>query len=435
MRSTRDKTPLGSVALALALIAPTGSSAPVQRPSVPETTPVIQLLAESPCENASDYRTLVRQLESLGASSFAELFRIYDLTRRPVGVSIDDTVRPAKPDAVHEALVGLSHRVVVQNLELVVAGSDRLRTYESALLLLGESGREGDMQLALGFAEAASKLNPQRGREAFRACLEGILSREPLGQRILTATYGRAPAGLRSTIVRTAAAHEPVDARRTLSGLLELDPPVDALILSEITRLGTAPNVDQNTALRVRACLRRPDPTVRALAAIVCARLDDDRAVEDLIGLLRDEDAGVRANAYESLRDITRLGFHNDLRTWEAWYAGESEWWEDTARSTLAALPTLQAAQAAQEIQRLARRRLFRREIAAALAECLSRDDPDIVRLACATLGDFGFPESVPALVRCLDYPEIKVRKAARAALLRITHPEPSMDRLPVMPL
>lgn len=393
-------------------------------------TPVILALAESSCGSVDDVLALQRRLESLGPAAIPDLFRIFDLTRRP----IDDRAgrqdrsadaEPSKVRAVFEAMAALPRRDVLHHLDIVAHEGARTRTLDSALIVLGRVGREEDAVLALRLARRSAAGATRSARLALRTCLEGILERERFDRRILTDVYVRAPDELRATIARTAAGLEPREARETLVGLLQRAPAVDALILSELARLGPASNVDRETAARVRACLRRPDATVQALAAIVCGRFGDDEAVGELILLLRHADAGVRVNAHEAVKSIARLGFRADPGTWEAWYAGERAWWEGDARATLSALPTLPAAEAAEEIQRLARRRLYRREIADALADCLDRDAPDVVRLTCATLGDFGFPESMPALARCLDYPEIKVREAARKALLRINRVSP----------
>ncbi|GEM_PF-3699382 len=161
---------------------------------------------------------------------------------------------------------------------------------------------------------------------------------------------------------------------------------------------------DASAVPSVVGCLGDPSASVVIAAIRASARFPAKEVVPSLIGVLDHPQAGIRQNAFEALRELTRLDFGYDpeaatedrakrVGTWRAWWAkaggrGPVDWWRGELGSPLASH-----------------------------------------RASCArAIGEAASVEAVQDLLPLLEDPETPVRFEAGRALVAITSFDLSFD-------
>jgi hypothetical protein len=309
----------------------------------------------------------------------------------------------------------------------------------AALGLLGRVGGRDELALALelaAFGDPRAPLPPAL-RAAFQAALLGLAARERGAARACGVLFSRAQPALRPTLVRTIAASGRDEAAALLADLLGVGgPEADALVLHELARLPQHgfSGTDELAFERVRGLLGHPDGRLARLAVGALVALRDHGAVPDLIVLLGDDDADLRARAHAALTTLTGLALPAEDGPWIAWLAEALAWWEERAEPCRVALVSGAPSEAAAAIREVAAQRLYLARVAELLALALERRERDLVASACRALGAVPEAPARAALQRFLAQPDPELAAWARAALERHERARPRgpVPRLPL---
>jgi len=400
-------------------------------------------------------RAVARALSVLAilAGPLAEL----DEGRAAQGAQVEAVLRelggPSAPpvEELAETLLGLGPKVVEPLFDALAAGAlpaPRAAALESALrrlpgvalgalagadpaprerlrlvglAVLARSGRARDLGLACDLAGArepgetpGEQVVLQLERSA-RAILERDESAFAALRRVL-ADVGPAP---RAALVNAVGATRSAPGLDLLSDLLGCYAGLDGPVLAQIARCAAAlgPPFEWGLCLRVRAFLSFPDPGLRRAAALALGRMEDFESAPELIELLAGEERGVRDDALWALRRISGRRLGPDVERWTAWYDGEIRWWRVEAPRLLGDVAGGCEPEAVRALSLIARRRLFRHELARELIDTVDPTKPDIVRVTCSALQSLRSPVAVPGLTRLLGHEDAGVRLQAQRAL------------------
>jgi len=291
--------------------------------------------------------------------------------------------------------------------------------------VLGALGRPEDMRTLLAWAELDGKtvrVAPDV-RAALTRRLDELVNRQPDALRALTSAAPDLNRSLLTPVLHGLA--QTPSARRlvSLGELLDCVPALDAFVLAEIGHMAPRARAVPEAATRqqVRRYLRSADPVLVHEAAAVAGHLRDRDAIPDLIWLLDSSDRVAAQRAHRALVEITGQQLSMARTTWQEWHTAVSEWWRDEAQKRLAIAVSGRPGAASLALQELAKLRLYRDELAPALAPCLQREEVEFVLLACATLGHLGSPAAIEPLLDTLAHSNVDVRRAAYLALRRIS--------------
>jgi len=311
-----------------------------------------------------------------------------------------------------------------------------------ALDLLAHCGEGPDLRLACELAsphpDAKQSDHSRVGRD-LAAAVTAILERDPSGYGIVESLYGAGHPWLDWNLVRGLGGTKTLAALKVLPRLLGAVPQWDASVLSKIgdvARMVQTP-LDDASLNRIRMYLTSTLAEERKYAAFALGRLDDYDSLDDLIGLLSDDDRGVRANSYWALRGITAMTINSEPRRWRLWYDGETQWWREQGGELLARLADEDLAEVCLAINECGTKRLFRRQLTPELVPLLRHSDPTVVRLTCSALHSLRALDANQALIEVLEHPQIDVRLKAAEVLAGLTgeqglpaEPEPWRERL-----
>ncbi len=327
---------------------------------------------------------------------------VAELERRPR----DETLRAAARGFGRAALA-----------RWLAAGEPPAAGPRATLALVAEVGGAGELELALARCDASTDLATEAlGRLLARdaALVEPLLARVPALEGAASTCAVLALGGLGSE-----------DALDGLGRLLAFEKPeLELCLLSAIERGAPRSGASEETRAEVRDRLWSGDALVLRKAASVCGLLEDDEALERLVGVLEHPDEHVVAAAVRALRLLSGRALPGDPATWQRWLAREEAWFERRAAYAFAALhagPREGRLGAAAE---LAQHRLHRRSIAAELEQALERDPDPLVRAAvCDALGRLGLRAAAEPLAAALEDEDPRVARGAALALARLGAP------------
>jgi len=327
--------------------------------------------------------------------------------------------------ALELALESMPREAVLSPLRGVArrpgAGGER----ETALGLLARMGLRGDLSLALelGAADARNEGAPRDRQKALELCLVSILRRDASAVQLLCELLTRAEASTLAPSLRALADAGGPEAAARMAGLLPLtDDGTRALLLTEIGRLaGRGHGLDDlGVSDLVRVQLGNRERSLVVLACGVLEKLRDHSAVPELIVLLGDDDANVRARAHTTLRRLTGLELPPQEEPWLAWLDDAMGWWDTRSETCRVALVSGSAAEAALAINELAQQRFRRDHVVQALELALARTEVDLVEVALAALGALDEPRAQLALQRFREEVRDELRPSLERARLRI---------------
>ena len=302
----------------------------------------------------------------------------------------------------------------------------------TGLELLARVGGVADLKLALELASPSEPDTPADAAvsTALTSTLDSISSREPATEGALVALFSGANPGAQTVIADCLARAEPGHAFELLTTLLRSSgSDADALLLLEIGGLDPMPRIapDSPRLEKLRGYLGNPDRRLAVMACLAVEKLLDHEAVPDLIALLGDGDENVRVRACAALTTLTGLRFACDPAPWMDWLDVALVWWEDRAELCRAALTSGTASEAAAALNEAAKQRLFPHRVAELLKLGLRRQEADIVKLACRTLGALRGVEENEAEDSLCSTPESGApRRANPAATGRIRPRKPA---------
>jgi hypothetical protein len=371
---------------------------------------------------------LADRLASLPPQEVPALFEILERggVPQPRGETVE--LDEWRLEAVRGAFGSLSSTAVrahVQSLEGRPAPEARR---ETAVLVLGEMGMRQDILLLVRVAAPADPARPIALplQQAATDALARILARDERAIWALRDAYDQCHEGLLASFPRAVRAARPAEGLQILTDLLGRAPAADALVLAEIGHFGEGVEgvVDPMVLEDVRSYLGRADARLVQGAALAVRKLDDTRAVPDLLRLLRHADGNVRRSADLALQRITDRDFRADVIRWESWYAQQVRWWATEASLLMTHLEAGDKAVIACALNELSTRRIFRDELAEPLVGVLFHPDPGLAGLACSVAGKLRLRSAVPELMDLTDHPDPTVAGAARGALRRIRLPD-----------
>jgi len=260
-------------------------------------------------------------------------------------------------------------------------------------------------------------------RAPLQQALLRVVANDEKAVSALGARFAEQPPALYAPVIRAIGSAGSPAAMRQLTELLEKRPEADAVLLCEIARLGgLLPHpIESRARTHVRGYLSRDDAQILAAAVYAVGRLEDHEAAEQLVDLLDSDLEHVRTSAHGVLRELSGKHFPLDQARWDTWYRNESEWWRRDAPFHKAELGSGAQFQVAAALRELSVHRLYRHELAPEVARCLERSETDLVRLACAALGQLGSRTVLPELVQLLERGDSETAPAAERALERIT--------------
>ncbi|HVS17178.1 MAG TPA: HEAT repeat domain-containing protein, partial [Planctomycetota bacterium] len=187
-----------------------------------------------------------------------------------------------------------------------------------------------------------------------------------------------------------------------------------------LARLGAlvetlAVTADERVVETVRALLDSPRAALRREAALCAGHLQDAASAPRLLELLAQGERGERDAALWALRRISTLGFTADPRPWRLWLDEEHAWWRTRAAACLEELnhPRTEVALAA--LDEVARRRLHRDVLAAAVVD-MGGVAGELALRRCHVLRALASRAGLGFLRECLGQSDADLRRAAEQA-------------------
>jgi HEAT repeats len=294
-------------------------------------------------------------------------------------------------EAIAEALAQVKFDKVEPYLFSVLSRSPSARCQIAAYEMLAEHAGPGAVTAVIDLMPT----NPPRIMKRIETSLVELLSRHDtaamyanLGQQIQS-LEGDTAYRVLSCVANAGSAH----GLSILGDRLGMDSDLDLVLVSGIARMGVE-SEDGGIVMKLRSTLESRNSNLRRECAMALGIFRVGEAVETLIELLGDEDAGVKNSAHWSLKAISKLNLPPEPAAWRLWYAKEEEWWAGDGQVTLRRLDSGSPSEVVDAIRMLAVRPLFARRIRARL-EALAESDSDLVReAAIAALGDKKVPAS-----------------------------------------
>ncbi len=394
-------------------------------------------------QRSDDARTeddVAFELAGLGRESVPVLFtlvtgEVYDAID-PELFSEPDAWRvpPDRFGAVGEAaLVLLPASSVVRHVGVRVRAETELGVRLAGVRVLGLVGSAEGLPPLVEVLRALD--GPQLGQRYVRAhferAFEAILvdDREAwsaLGE--LLAELEGMPLGVAVDAIAATGRSEGIDA---LLALLGRDADLDVSVVERVAALRSARPWDAryDPRRRLRKLLTAEAASLRAAAAVAAGRVNDADAAPDLVDLLDDREARVRRAAAWSLARMAGTAEPAEPEAWWAWYEAETKWHEEAFHGLVAELSGEDAALALEALRTLSRHRLFRDEVAVALADALPDQSSGVARASCAVLRELDAAAAVPGLVVALNADDAEVRWAVHETLAALTGEEFPCDR------
>lgn len=174
---------------------------------------------------------------------------------------------------------------------------------------------------------------------------------------------------------------------------------IELTILSGLAGMKTRP-ADGSLAVRIRPLLSSENSNLRREALSALGKLHDGESVEDFLGLLGGEHAGVAGNAHWALRRVSGLNLPRDPVRWKLWLTAERSWWEEEGRHLLSALREGADEQVLRALHQASLHRLYREEFEPFLLEYAESSDPEFRAAAVLALDRLGLGNGPAPAIR-----------------------------------
>tara|TARA_R110002126_G_scaffold75704_8_gene188860 strand:+ start:2530 stop:3810 length:1281 start_codon:yes stop_codon:yes gene_type:complete len=264
----------------------------------------------------------------------------------------------------------------------------------------------------------------QRTSDLLTRTIEALLIRDRASFPRLERLWPEAPTAVRRSLLDALGDSRDVEAAPLLTRLLGTDVSNDILVLIHLAKAGRhrlAP-LDEGSYERIRVYLRHQEPKLRASAAQALGRLDDQSSVQELIGMLEDNDAKVRVGVHFALKLLTAMTLDASTRPWISWYESERRWYIEERPELFRRLVAIRSEEMAPMLRELAAHQLYRRELGELLVPFLDDPNPEIVRMVIAAMQGLRADTAIDALSRCRDeHTSDSVVKQATHAIWVIT--------------
>lgn len=421
---------LGAFALALAAVLPGGASlaaahaAPVA--SAAERNEDLHDTIAGILAGSSAPAGRKQALVKLGPVAVPACFDLLSRRVQPRADSGAPLLDTAALAPLYEAFEAWESAAVVEGLIASVADEPSFDEVLLAVELLGRFGRAdgfGHTLTLLAGLQPGEARHPSV-RDRVEPALAALLRRDPASFVRLHEAQSSLDRVLLELCARAAGSVGDARAVSFLRGLLSRDSGFEPLVLEALGELRPwDPNVDLEACGELaESYLASMEPKTRRQAAVTLGRLRYADSLEDLIGLLDDDDARVSRGALWAVQNVTGLGWSgDDVGRWEIWYADEQDWLELELPAALRSVHGVDFGRAVAGLRVIGEHASFRRDLAPEVAQLLTSRNEGLALTACATLLRLDDPSCAPQLIQALEDNREGVRQAAARALSTLT--------------
>jgi HEAT repeat protein len=246
----------------------------------------------------------------------------------------------------------------------------------------------------------------------------------------LLGALGDLPVPLLERVVRSVSQLRMSEATLVLTRAMSLARGLEPVVLEELSRRTciVGDETRRECAALARGFLDNREPKLRRHAAMAVGRLGDSASFEPLLGLLDDEDAGVRRVALLALQQLTGVQRSWPRARWSAWWSAESRWIDAASARHMQTLRDGTAFDARAALQELEEHPVFAFRVARLASNALQHADVHIRAAACETLARACAAHAIEHLIPALDDPHPVVRAAALAGLRQVTSTDQGKD-------
>jgi hypothetical protein len=357
---------------------------------------------------------LAQDLIDLGTTAFPKAFDALEVeASRPGGLSS----RRARVVYVACSIAGPARWHPIIEARATRGASST--TFAAAYALCGACGTSSDIELLLRTAALDDKA---AGNSDLEHAITAILLHDVAGFTVIDALIGTVPADLRASVATGVELTKKNDAAVLLSRWIGTRRNMRLVSLPHLARLAIALDkpIAEEVLQPVRALLEQPDGESLTDAIVCAGRLGDYAAVPQLTRWLRDGNAGEKADALWSLRQISGLVFDDEPAMWQAWFASESAWWDKSSRAAFDDLRSGTRVQKVDALRAIAGLHAWREKLSDHVAVLLDEPDGELAGYGARLLGRLGSRASVAPLLEALSNPGCAA--AAHDALEAIAH-------------
>lgn len=371
---------------------------------------------------------LTRAVADLGPRVLPELLHVLDDERYPASTSGESSsyfsLDPRQGGALIRALDAWPRELVTQALVAFGSAPARPSRAGTALHLIGEWGlaQEFELLALLAAPEGARPSVARTRREQYEDALTRLVERVPEVATLAAVTIQTLPESLRWPCLRALARGGDRTVVLQLARVAHRETSLAPLALGQLGHAARRlqPHYDEAAATLVRELLELAEDTLLVSAASAAGALEDADAVPLLLPLVEHADQAVRASALAALERIALVRVGSSRESWERWYREQSRWRWREAPADLKSLRLGNPAEVVAATNRLAKRVLYRHQLAPALGGPARGAHPGVALVACAALGQLGSARGAEALTVALGHEDPRVRSSAESALTRI---------------
>jgi hypothetical protein len=298
-------------------------------------------------------------------------------------------------------------------------------TFQAAYALCGACGTSSEIDLLL---HTVVLDDPAVENAEFQRASTDILLRDTTGFTTLDALVGTVPLRVQSALASGVESTKRPEAATMLARWIGTRRELRLVALPHLSRLALALEkpFPEEVLQPVRTLLEQVEGETLPDAIICAGRLGDYAAIPHLARWLRDGDAGVKADALWSLRQISGLVLDEDPSRWQSWYASESSWWDNDSRAAFESLRSGTRIEKVDALRAIAGLHAWRDKLAEHVALLLDDQDVELAGYAARMLGRLGSRATVGPLLEALANPGCA--QAAHGALEAITKKKLPLD-------
>jgi HEAT repeat protein len=342
----------------------------------------------------------------------------------PVGELPKQGLSSLQESVVLAAIARIGAEPVEQALAPWLASASSIRARSAALLVLGEVAPADGITRMLAIAITEEEVELDRTlKDALRHGVAGVLERSDRALAVLEHNWRSGRPELIPALALAVGDTRNSQGVAILADILTWHAEHQLLLMSQIRLIGPSPrrSVNREVGRMLEPLLVGEDSAQTSAALLTLAALRDEALVPRAIELLAGDSQALAGTAHFALKKIAGLSFPPVHAIWKTWYDGEVEWFARDSRHEIARLDSGKDEEVVAVIRTISQHRLYREELADALAGALEHPNSTIRVHVCQGLQELGSEAAVPALVLALDDAHEQVRKAAWMALVSLT--------------
>ena len=375
-------------------------------------------------EERAQLRRAFEELDPSQAAGIVELwtYGLLPLEEGQPPRALDGSAR----DLLVETLRAWPERTAVAGLRAALQESSPLERRLAVLELLGEfAGAQGlpDLFAVLRELDGGQASDP-RVLGVFVASLERVLSRDEASFRVVEDELERADARLTRACLGALGRSGDWRGLSVLEDHLGRTPDLDRELLEALSDLDLWRQEEaRKTVLRwAFERLDAEDAKLRAQAARTLATLRGGTHLEDVLGLLDDDDRRVRRSAHFALQELTGLRWDEQPQRWHAWLEREDDWRRQELPTQAETLLGPASGPALEALRGFAEHATWAAETAPLVLRALEHGDEEVAVRGLQVLARLAEPASIAPLVQLLETERRpRVREALASTLTQLT--------------